>query len=180
MITPSFAEFYRRIESIIMRVLSSVFLVLVLLVISGCGSPSGPSTPVEAMGIQANLPGTNWHKASTTKTGTLTTEKWENADGTEFFRVTSDLDEVAGQPRNSGRCGSKLHGGHELPASTRSQSWHIQGTFCDAPGNRCPRRHRIPHRRICHRSWPKARIPGGGSNKRKVEQRRKRHYAVGP
>src|SRR6478609_6850797 len=67
------------------------------LMLAGCGSASsGPSTQVEAFGVQATLPGTDWHKLDTRTAGSLQIEQWETGDKSIFFRIATNPDEDSG------------------------------------------------------------------------------------
>ncbi len=82
-----------------MRTVIMAFCTLFVLCLAGCGSDEGvPSTQVEVLHIQAMLPGTDWHKASTEKKGEFETERWENGDGTLFFRVADAPDDALSYP----------------------------------------------------------------------------------
>jgi len=74
-----------------------LLFVPVVLILTGCGSAgSGPSMQVEAFGIQATLPGTDWHKLDTRKAGALQIEQWETADKAMNFRIATNPDEDSG------------------------------------------------------------------------------------
>jgi hypothetical protein len=83
-----------------MRLLLLALCACSLLCFAGCGSSAdGPTTQVEVMHMQATLPGSDWHKASEGKKGLLDTERWENGDGSLFFRVANNPDDVLSIPR---------------------------------------------------------------------------------
>ena len=84
-----------------MRLVLLALSALFLLCLTGCGSSldKGPTTPVEIQHLQATLPGADWHQASQARLGELDAERWENADGTRFFRVASNPEETLDYPR---------------------------------------------------------------------------------
>jgi hypothetical protein len=68
-----------------------------ILILTSCGSAtSGPSTQVEAFGIQTTLPGTDWHKLDTRSVDSLQIEQWETGDKSMFFRIATNPDEDSG------------------------------------------------------------------------------------
>jgi hypothetical protein len=103
-----------------MRTALAALCVLLVLSLAGCGSTldEGPNTPVEIMYIRATLPGTDWHKAGEGKAGPLDTERWENGDGTLFFRVSTDPDEALDYPSVRGTQVDRYIALMGLPPST--------------------------------------------------------------
>jgi hypothetical protein len=83
-----------------MRTVLLALCALLLLCLAGCGSnpDEGLATQVDVMDIQVTLPGADWHKASDGKIGLLDSERWENGDGTIYFRVATDPSEVLEYP----------------------------------------------------------------------------------
>lgn len=80
-----------------MKAYIPVLMVTVVLILGGCGSASsGPSTQVEAFGIQATLPGTDWHKLGTRKASSLQVEQWETGDKSMYLRIATNPDEDSG------------------------------------------------------------------------------------
>jgi hypothetical protein len=83
-----------------MRTVLLALCAFFLLCLAGCGSKmdEGPATQVEIMNIDVTLPGDDWHKASDGQVGLLDSERWENGEGTIYFRVATDPDEVLEYP----------------------------------------------------------------------------------
>lgn len=73
--------------------LSSFALALAVLVLAGCGGPSGPVTHVSYEGVQADLPGTGWASDGVSEKEGVRSQTWRNPDGTMIYRVSTLTDE---------------------------------------------------------------------------------------
>ena len=104
-------------------------LLVLCLCLVGCGSSleQGPTTQVEVLHIQAILPGADWSKVSGGKLGALDTERWENADGTLFFRVSTDPDEQLDYPNIRSEQIDEYLDLMDFPPSTEVESSMIMG-----------------------------------------------------
>jgi hypothetical protein len=101
---------------------------LLVLCLAGCGTGvDGPSTQVEILNIAANLPGTDWHKESEEKLGTMDSERWENGDGTLFFRVSADMDDLLSVPSVDSARVDYYKGLVDYPSSTMRQRSYFVG-----------------------------------------------------
>ena len=113
-----------------MRIALLALCTLLLLCLAGCGSnlDEGPATQVEIMDIQATLPGEDWHQASNGKIGLLDSERWENGDGTIYFRVATNPDEVLSYPASiDGALVKEYVDLMDFPSSTIIKSTTIMG-----------------------------------------------------